>query len=404
LRKNIPLLIISGALVISLTMGLRGTLGLFQAPMTAELGFGREAFGFAMALQQLLWGLFQPFCGIAADRYGSGRVLVVGAAAYVAGLYVMGDATSVLGLNIGGGWLIGFGLSATSFSVVLGALGRLVPPERQGAAFGIASAGGSVGQFAMAPIGQHLIEAHGWSAALSTLALAAAIMAAGAFILQSKAGDEVASGAGSAARAGQTIRAAIAEASAERSFQFLTLGFFVCGFQVSFMTMHLPAYLSDLGLDARTGAVALALIGLFNIIGTYSCGVLGGRYSKKYLLSLLYAARAMVVLVFMAAPKTETTVYVFAAVIGLFWLGTVPLTSGLVAQIFGVRYMSTLFGIVFFSHQVGSFIGVWLGGYLYDTTGSYDGVWYGSVVLGIAAALIHLPINERRIDAVEASA
>ncbi len=391
-RRNTTVLVIAGALVISLAMGLRGTLGLFQAPMIADLGVGRETFGFAMALQQIVWGIFQPFCGMVADRYGSGRVLVAGSVVYMAGLFVMSGAESALGLNFGGGWLIGFGLAATSFSVVLGALGRLVPPEKQSVAFGIATAGGSVGQFILAPIGQSLIQSHGWAGALAILSIMASLIAVAATVLRSKAGDEAGSKGSAVSQA--TMKGAVFEATANKNYIYLTLGFFVCGFQVSFMTMHLPAYLSDIGLGT-TAAIALALIGFFNIIGTYACGALGGRYSKRYLLSLLYFFRSIVVLLFMIAPKTELVVYIFSGTIGLLWLGTVPLTSGLVAQIFGVRYMSTLFGIVFFSHQVGSFIGVWMGGYLYDVSGSYDGIWYGSVVLGIAAALIHLPIVEK---------
>ncbi len=404
MRRNTLVLVISGAFVISMTMGLRSSFGLFMGPMTEDLGFGRESFGFAMAMQNLLWGAFQPFCGMVADRYGSGRVLVVGAITYAAGLYVMSGAEGILGFNIGAGWLIGFGLSATSFSVVLGALGRLVPAEKQSVAFGIATAGGSVGQFVMAPIGQHLIESQGWAQALMTLAWVTLTMALAAMILRSKAGDERKSGVDTSTGVEQRMGEALAEAARNRGYIYLTLGFFVCGFQVAFITIHMPAYISDLGMTATVGATSLALIGLFNIVGTYSCGVLGGKYSRKYLLSSLYFLRAVVVLIFIALPKTEMSVYLFAGAMGLLWLGTVPLTSGLVAQIFGVRFMSTLFGIVFLSHQLGSFLGVWMGGYLYDTTGSYDLVWYGSIILGVLAALIHLPIAEHPVERLQANA
>jgi len=404
MRRNTLILIVSGAFVISMTMGLRSSFGLFMGPMTQDLGMDRETFGFAMAMQNLLWGAFQPFCGMVADRYGSGKVLAVGAVAYAIGLYVMSGAQTVLGFNIGAGWLIGFGLSATSFSVVLGALGRLVPAEKQSVAFGIATAGGSVGQFVMAPIGQGLIEAQGWGPALETLAWLALTMALASFILQSKAGDERKSGVDTSTSTAQTLREALREALSNKGYLYLTLGFFVCGFQVSFITIHMPSYISDLGMTASVGATSLALIGLFNIIGTYACGVLGGKHSKKYLLSGLYFLRSIVVLVFIVMPKSEMSIYLFAATMGLLWLGTVPLTSGLVAQIFGVRFMSTLFGIVFLSHQVGSFLGVWLGGYLYETTGSYDSVWYGSIVLGVLAALIHLPIADRPVERLEANA
>ncbi len=404
LRRNIVVLVISGAFVISMTMGLRSSFGLFLGPMSADLDFDRSTFGFAMALQNLLWGAFQPFSGMVADRYGSGRVLVLGALTYAIGLYVMSGAESALGFNIGAGWLIGFGMSATSFSVVLGAVGRLVPPEKQSIAFGIVTAGGSIGQFVMAPIGQSLIESQGWSAALMTMAWLALTMAIAAVILQSKAGDERKSGVDASTGIEQSMSEALAEAARNKGYIYLTLGFFVCGFQVAFITIHLPAYISDMGLNASVAATSLALIGLFNIIGTYTCGVLGGRHSKKYLLSGLYFLRAIVVLIFLIMPKTEISVYLFAAAMGVLWLGTVPLTSGLVAQIFGVRFMSTLFGIVFLSHQLGSFLGVWMGGYLYDTTGTYDLIWYGSIGLGILAALIHLPIVESPVERLEAEA
>ncbi len=404
LRQNTVILVIIGAMVISITMGVRSTFGLFQSPIGMDLGFGRASFGFAMAMQNLLWGLFQPFCGMVADRYGSGRVLVLGALAYMGGLMLMAGSSDIITFNIGGGWLIGFGLSATSFSVVLGALGRLVAPEKQSVAFGIATAGGSVGQFIMAPIGLGLIDNFGWSDALVGMALIASLMALSGFFLQSKAGDELKFGGHTSETANQTIKEALKEAWGDNSYRFLTLGFFVCGFQVAFITIHLPSYLLDIGLDAETGAISLALIGFFNIIGTYSCGYLGGKFPKRFLLSGLYFLRALVVLVFLMLPKSDIAVYVFASSMGLLWLGTVPLTSGLVAQIFGPRFMSTLFGIVFFSHQVGSFIGVWMGGYLFDTTGSYDGIWYGSVVLGVAAALLHLPIIEKPLQRAKATA
>lgn len=406
LRRNPTILIIAAALVISLSMGIRSTFGLFQGPMTMELGFGREAFGFAMALQNLLWGLFQPLAGMVADRYGSGRVLFIGAIAYGAGLYGMSGIESTFGLNISGGWMIGFGMAATSFSVVLGALGRLVPPERQSVAFGIASAGGSFGQFIMAPIGQQMINSYDWNGALAIMGVLVCAIILSSLFLQSKASDTTASvdDAEAQTAAQQTMRAAIIEATTNRSYRFLTLGFFVCGFQVAFMTMHLPAYLQDAGMTTSTSAIALALIGFFNIIGTYTCGVLGARFPKKYLLSLLYFFRSVFVLLFLIFPLSEISVYLFASAMGLLWLGTVPLTSGVVANIFGPKFMSTLFGLVFLSHQLGSFIGVWMGGYLYDTTGSYDGIWYGSVIFGVAAALLHLPIVERPLQRASAPA
>ncbi len=404
LRQNTTVLIISAAVVISLTMGLRSTFGLFQTPIGDDLGFTRASFGFAMAMQQLLWGFFQPFCGMAADRYGSGRLLVIGALVYMAGLFVMSGSSDIVSFNIGAGWLVGFGLSATSFSVVLGALGRIVRPEKQSVAFGIATAGGSVGQLIMAPIGQNLIANQGWSSTLFVMGLIAFLMALPGFFLQSKAGDEVRLGGTTAETSEQTIKQALVEAWGDKSYRYLTIGFFICGFQVAFITIHLPAYLQDLGMGPSAGATSLALIGFFNIIGTYSCGVLGAKFPKRYLLSLLYFLRAVVVMIFLIMPKTDMAVYLFASSIGLLWLGTVPLTSGVVAGIFGPRYMSTLFGFVFFSHQVGSFAGVWLGGYLFERTGSYDGIWYGSVALGLAAALLHLPIIEQPLQRPKAPA
>jgi MFS family permease len=391
--------LISGALVLTLAMGIRQTFGLFLSPMSIDLGFGRESFGLAMAIQNILWGVVQPVTGMIADKYGAGRVLLVGTVAYVAGLLVMSGATGVWGLHLGGGVLVGLAMSCTSFAVVLGAISRAVPAEKRSMALGIASAGGSFGQFIMAPIGQGLIAAEGWGGALVVMALIAALMAPLALVL---AGRPAAPASAGAPAISQSLSEALGEAGRHGGFWYLTVGFFVCGFQVVFIAVHLPAYLTDIGLSAGLGATALALIGFFNIVGTWLCGFLGGRYSKKYLLSSLYTLRSMVIVLFLLAPKTEATVLAFAAGIGLLWLGTVPLTSGLVAQIFGVRYMSTLFGIVFFGHQVGSFLGVWLGGVVFDATGSYDTIWIASVLLGLAAAALHLPIAERPLRPAEA--
>jgi predicted MFS family arabinose efflux permease len=290
-------------------------------------------------------------------------------------------------------------MSATSFAVVLGVVGRLVAPEKRSMALGVVSAGGSFGQFIMAPVGQQLIAAQGTTGALLSLALLSLLMA------------PLAVGVAQRGQAGpaptaiqQTLGNALSEAGRHPGFWYLTAGFFVCGFQVVFIAVHLPAYLNDLGLEPALGATALALIGFFNVIGTWSCGALGGRYPKKYLLSSLYITRALVIAVFLAAPKTEAAVMMFAATLGLLWLGTVPLTSGLVAQIFGVHYLSTLFGIVFLSHQLGSFLGVWMGGIVYDSTGSYDAIWFASIVLGIIAALLHLPIADRPLRPAEVGA
>ena len=385
---------LSGALVASLGMGIRQNFGLFLTDMTADLGIGREAFAFAMALQNIIWGIATPFVGALADKYGTGRMIALGGLTYAGGLYIMSNAESAFGLTLGAGLFIGFGQAAAGFAVLLGAVARRVSAEKRSIALGIATAGGSFGQFYMAPVSLGLIEATGWSTALAYISLLALVMVALAAALTGNASDT---------REGdpaQTLSQAVREAAGHKGYWLLTSGFFVCGFQISFIAVHFPAFLLDAGFSAATGATAIALIGFFNIIGTYGCGMLGGRYSKKYLLSTLYFLRAVLVAVFLMVPVTELSVLVFASVMGVLWLGTVPLTSGLVAQIFGVRYMSTLFGIVFFSHQLGSFIGVWWGGWSFDTTGSYDQVWMASVVLGIMAGFLHLPIPERPLRPV----
>ncbi len=380
--------VIAGALVSSVGMGIRQNFGLFLPPMTADLGLGREAFAFAMALQNIVWGITTPLVGALADKYGSGRMIALGGVVYAGGLVIMANATGATDLNIGAGLFIGFGQAAAGFAVLLGAVARRVPAEKRSVALGIATAGGSFGQFYMAPVSLGLIEAIGWSTALLYIAGLALMMVALAAALTGKASDT------QEGDPAQTLGQAVLEATGHKGYWYLTSGFFVCGFQISFIAVHFPAFLQDAGFSAATGAMAIALIGFFNIIGTYGCGVLGGRYSKKYLLSTLYFLRAVLVAVFLMLPVTELSVLVFASVMGVLWLGTVPLTSGLVAQIFGVRYMSTLFGIVFFSHQLGSFIGVWWGGWSFDATGSYDQVWMASIVLGLLAALLHLPIAE----------
>ncbi|MDA1090318.1 MAG: MFS transporter [Proteobacteria bacterium] len=389
---------IAGALVASIGMGIRQNFGLFLTDMTGDLGVGREAFAFAMALQNIIWGVTTPIVSAMADKYGSGKMIALGALTYAAGLYIMANAEGVFGLNMGAGLFIGFGQAAAGFAVVLGAVARHVPASRRSVALGIATAGGSFGQFYMAPVSLGLIEASGWSMALTYIALLALIMVALATMLTGAASDST---EGDPA---QTLTEAFREASGYRSYWLLTTGFFVCGFQVAFIAVHLPAFIRDAGFDATTGATAIALIGLFNVAGTYACGVLGGRYSKKNLLSGLYFVRAAVVAVFLMTPTSEASILVFASAMGVLWLGTVPLTSGLVAQIFGVRYMSTLFGVVFFSHQIGSFLGVWWGGYVFDTTGSYNQVWIASIVLGVMAGFLHLPIIEKPVRSVTEAA
>jgi len=381
------LVVLAAFLIAGLSMGIRQGFGLFLPPMTVDLGFGREAFGLALAMQQIFWGLFQPVAGAIADKFGSMRVLVAGAVFYASGLYLMSGVETPFDLDLGAGLVIGLGLAFTSFSVVLGAVGRLVAPEKRSAAFGLVTAGGSFGQFVMVPASQSFIAAQGWSEALLTLGAISLLTIPLAVMLAGRASD-------AAAAATQSLTEALHEASGHRGYWFLTLGFFVCGFQVLFVAVHFPAFLQDAGFEPGMGAKSLATIGFFNIIGTFLCGHFGGRYSKKYLLSGLYLCRSVAIALFLILPKTETSVLVFAATLGLLWLGTIPLTSGLVAQIFGVRFMATLFGITFFSHQIGGFLGVWLGGALFDSTGSYDAIWIASIILGLIAAGLHLPIRE----------
>ena len=389
------LVLVCGAIILTLGLGIRASFGLFLQPMSMDLGWGRSHFSFAMALSNLIWGLAQPFFGAWADKQGAGRVVAVSALLYAGGLALMPFSTTPLMLDASAGLMVGLGLSGVSFGVILGVVGRAFPPERRSLALGIASSGGSFGQFLMLPFGQLLISTLGWQTAL--LVLAGTIMATVPLAAAMMEGRRpVATGAQ------QSLNQALREAGAHSGFWYLTAGFFVCGFQVAFISVHLPAYLVDVKMTPAVGATALALIGLFNIAGSFVAGYLGGRFSKKYLLSGIYILRAVIIALFLVLPVTPLTVYLFAAGIGFLWLGTVPLTNGLVAQIFGVRFVSMLFGIVFLSHQIGSFAGVWLGGYLFDATGSYNLVWIGSIALGVIAAILNLPIDERPVERMEA--
>lgn len=389
------LVLVCGAIILTLGLGIRASFGLFLQPMSMDLGWGRSHFSFAMALSNLIWGLAQPFFGAWADKQGAGRVVAVSGLLYAGGLALMPFSTTPLMLDASAGLMVGLGLSGVSFGVILGVVGRAFPPERRSLALGIASSGGSFGQFLMLPFGQLLISTLGWQTAL--LVLAGTIMATVPLAAAMMEGRRpVATGAQ------QSLNQALREAGGHSGFWYLTAGFFVCGFQVAFISVHLPAYLVDVRMTPAVGATALALIGLFNIAGSFVAGYLGGRFSKKYLLSGIYILRAVIIALFLVLPVTPLTVYLFAAGIGFLWLGTVPLTNGLVAQIFGVRFVSMLFGIVFLSHQVGSFAGVWLGGYLFDATGSYNLVWIGSIALGVIAAILNLPIDERPVVRMEA--
>lgn len=383
-----PLVVIlAGCTIALLNFGTRAGFGLFMEPISSTNGWGREVFALAIGVQTVLWGFGQPFAGAFADKYGSARVLAIGALFYAAGVALTSVASTPTMLNLTTGMLVGIGLAGTSFTVALSAIARMVSPERRSWALGLGTAAGSLGQFLMVPLGQAFIAAYGWAFALILLSLFALAIIPLSTALAGKTPD----GGGPK----QSMPEALKEAGGERSYWLLIAGFFVCGFHVSFIQTHLPAYVVDRGLDPRTGAWALALVGLANVVGSYTAGVLGGKHSKKYLLSFIYAARAVVITVFVLMPMTQTSVLIFAFCMGLLWLSTVPLTSGLVAQIFGPRYMATLFGIVFFSHQVGGFLGVWLGGRLFDLTGSYDVVWWISAALGVFSAIVHFPIDER---------
>lgn len=400
-RRRARIVLGAGVAIVFVTLGLRHSFGLFLEPMTRDLGIGREVYGLAIALQNLLWGLGQPIAGAIADRFGSGRVVFAGGLLYGAGLVLAAVSGDPASLYVSLGVLVGLGLSATSYAVVLGAVGRHFPPERRTSALGIASVGGSVGIFASVPTALTLIDRLGWAHAL--FALAAVVVGVVCLLsLGLRRGTPAAGAAGPAAvgQGKQSLRAALAEAGAHRGYLLLVLGFFVCGFQLAFIATHLPAYLVDRALPAWVGGTALAVIGVANIAGTYGCGVLGDRVSKKRLLAGLYVVRAAITAYFLYAPISVTSVTVFAAVIGLTWLGTVPLTSGIVAQIFGPTYLATLVGVVFLMHQVGAFLGAWLGGYVVDRAGTYDPVWWIVILLGLAAAVVHWPIDERPLARV----
>ncbi|WBX82356.1 MFS transporter [Sphingosinicella microcystinivorans] len=385
--KRPAVVIVCGALIVTLAMGVRQTFGLFLPEMSAALDIGRGTFGLALAIQNLLFGLVQPFVGAIADRHGAGRVVAVGALVYALGLIGAAMTGSALGLHITFGVIVGMAQSATTFVVVLGAVGRVVPEAQRSLAFGMVTAGGSLGQFLVVPAGQMLLGDFGYRTALMVLAGVVAVAAALSVGVAGK--PQPARGEGP----DQPLGSALAEAASNRSFQLLTAGFFVCGFHIAFIATHFPAYLADKGLGASIGATVLALVGLFNIFGSYVFGLWGDHAPKKLLLSGLYAARGLIIVVYLLLPVSPASTLVFAAAMGFLWLGTVPLTSGLIGQIFGVRYLSMLYGIVFLSHQVGSFFGAWLSGALYDLSGSYDAAWGASIALAVIAALLHLPIR-----------
>ncbi|HOV04690.1 MAG TPA: MFS transporter [Kaistiaceae bacterium] len=395
LKPTVTMVILVGCAISMLTYGPRSALGLFLQPMTEARGWSREVFALSIAIQNIMWGIGQPIAGAIADRYGTARVLAGGGVIYAAGLYIMAHAEAPLWLHVSAGVLIGLGIAASSFSIVITAFARTVSPGKRTVAFGIGTAAGSLGQFVFAPLGQGLIEGFGWTQALVILGAMMFLVPLLAPVLAGR------SHAPAANEAQQSFREALSEAFGHRSYVLLVLGFFVCGFHVAFITTHLPPYIADVGIDPKWGAWAIAVIGLFNVIGSLMSGVFSASWSKPYLLSFIYFARAIVITIFVMTPPSAASILVFGAAMGLLWLSTVPPTTGLITVMFGVRYMGTLYGFVFLSHQVGAFIGVWLGGLLYDATGSYDAVWWVSVALGVAAAIIHWPISERPVARLE---
>lgn len=378
-----------GALIVTLSMGIRHGFGLWLQPITQAQGWSRETFSFALAIQNLSWGIFGIFAGMAADRFGAFRVLIGGAVAYALGLAGMALSTTSTGFALTTGVLIGAAQAGTTYAVIYGVIGRQIPAEKRSWAMGVAAAAGSFGQFLMVPVEGWLISSFGWQQALLFLAGAVLLVMPLALGLR-----EPGFAGGAPVHREQTIGQALREAFRYRSFQLLMAGYFVCGFQVVFIGVHMPSYLKDHGLSPQVASYALALIGLFNVIGTYAAGVLGQRLAKRHILAFIYFARAAVIAVFLIVPLSPMSVYVFSAVMGLLWLSTIPPTNAVVAQIFGVAHMSMLGGFIFFSHQIGSFLGVWLGGVLYDRTGSYDIVWYLAIALGVFAGLVNLPVRE----------
>ncbi|HEX4553883.1 MAG TPA: MFS transporter [Xanthobacteraceae bacterium] len=383
-----------GCLIAMLSFGPRSAAGQFLTPMSLEFGWGRDVFSFALAIQNLLWGAFQPFAGGVADRYGAVRVLWAGAIAYAAGLALMSQASSPGLLDLSAGVLIGFALSSCSFNLVIGALGKLVPESWRSLAFGAGTAAGSFGQFLFSPLARMLIDWTGWQ---NTLVIFGGIMLLILPLSLALATPRSAAAGSGVARPQQSAWQALMEAFGHRSYVLLVLGFFTCGFQLAFITVHLPAYLLDRGLSATVGAWTIGFIGLFNIFGSILAGWLGNRMPKRFILSAIYLGRALAVVAFITLPASPGAAIVFGAVTGFLWLSTVPPTSSLVALMFGTRWLSMLFGFAFFSHQVGGFLGVLLGGYAFEHTGSYDSVWWLSVLFGVLSALINLPIVEKPV-------
>ena len=388
-------ILLCGCMVGILSFGPRSGLGFFLTPMSSEFGWGRDVFGLALAIQMLLWGAAQPFAGALADRYGAVPVLSTGALVYALGLAAMAYSTTPAVLHLTAGVVVGFGLAGASFTIVIGALGRLMPPEWRTFAFGVGTASGSFGQFLFSPLSVALIDAYGWHYTLVVFAALTLLIIPFSLALASpRSADAPVAGA----PAQQSVTQALSEALGHRSYVLLVLGFFTCGFQIFFIAVHLPAYVVDRGLPAWVGGWTIAVIGLFNIVGAITAGWLSASMPKRYILSFIYFGRAVAILIYIMLPPSAVGTVIFGAVLGLLWLSTVPPTSGLVALMFGTRWLAMLFGVAFFSHQVGGFLGVWLGGLLFERTGSYDAVWWLSILLGLLSAVINLPIVEKPVE------
>jgi MFS family permease len=393
-KKLLSFAIIAASALLAINFGFRSSLGLFLKPVSESFGYGREIFAFSLALQNLFWGLFQPLAGAIADKYGTAKVIILGSILYALGLYITATADGFIDLHLGAGILIGMGIAGTGLGVVLPAMARMVRPEKRAFALGIGTAAGSAGQFLLIPVAREFLVTYGWQMALVIMAIGSLSMILFTPVFK----DDKKTNTKTDGESEQNLREALKEASKHFHYWLLIAGFFVCGFQLAFITVHMPAYLADKGFDSSVAAISLSIIGLCNIVGSLTAGHLSGIYSKKWILAFIYGARSIVIVLFLVFPISLFSVYAFSFATGFLWLATVPPTSGLVAQMFGLKYMGTLYGIVFLNHQIGSFTGVWLGGYLFDTTGSYNQVWWWAAIIAAITAIIHVFIDERPVE------
>ena len=399
-KKLLSFAIIAASALLAINFGFRSSLGLFLKPVSESFGYGREIFAFSLALQNLFWGLFQPLAGAIADKYGTAKVIILGSILYALGLYITATADGFIDLHLGAGILIGMGIAGTGLGVVLPAMARMVRPEKRAFALGIGTAAGSAGQFLLIPVAREFLVTYGWQMALVIMAIGSLSMILFTPVFK----DDKKTDTGTDNESKQNLREALREASKHFHYWLLIAGFFVCGFQLAFITVHMPSYLADKGFDSSVAAASLSIIGLCNIVGSLTAGHLSGIYSKKWILAFIYGARSIVIVLFLVFPISLFSVYAFSFATGFLWLATVPPTSGLVAQMFGLKYMGTLYGIVFLNHQIGSFTGVWLGGYLFDTTGSYNQVWWWAAIIAAITAIIHVFIDERPVERLRHSA